>query len=199
MDEGEEDLAQDRPDPEMGAINSFADPEIAEGKAGKHSWRRVRVTLDSGASVSVAPATVGEQSEVTDDGTGQNYVTADGSKVEDVGSFRLAGVDETWNKCLAKFRVTRPPVRKPLLAASQVIAKGNRIVLDESGSYILFKATGRRMPLRLENGVFVFDLWIKETDRTRGAPAVGPEPAGEVSPGTLNPVQGFPRRVSWRL
>ena len=53
-------------------------------------------------------------------------------------------------------------VRKPLAAASKITAKGNRIVLDDESSlsYIESKATGARIPLKIENGVYVMEVAV---------------------------------------
>ena len=47
-------------------------------------------------------------------------------------------------------------VQKPLAAASRITAKGNRIVLEDaaSESYIENKASGVRIPLKLERGIY---------------------------------------------
>ena len=53
-------------------------------------------------------------------------------------------------------------VQKPLAAASKIAAKGNRIILDdaESDSYIENKKTGIRIPLRIENGVYMMEMLV---------------------------------------
>ena len=64
--------------------------------------------------------------------------------------------------------MSRAKIRTPLLAVSEVIDKGNRVVFDGSGSFILpgtcaganyvrRAATGvqERLPLHAKNGVFV--------------------------------------------
>ncbi len=53
-------------------------------------------------------------------------------------------------------------VKKPLAAASKITAKGNRIVLDEEGSdsYIEHKKTGTRIPLTMENGVYMMEMVV---------------------------------------
>ena len=53
-------------------------------------------------------------------------------------------------------------VRKPLAAASEITAKGNRIVLDDedSVSYIENKATGTKIPLKIENGAYVMEVAV---------------------------------------
>jgi len=49
-------------------------------------------------------------------------------------------------------------VQRPLAAASRVASSGNRIVLEGEGGYIESIATGDRIALRLERGVYVFDV-----------------------------------------
>ena len=53
-------------------------------------------------------------------------------------------------------------VRKPLAAASKITAKWNRIVLDDENplSYIENKATGAKIPLKIENGVYVMEVAV---------------------------------------
>ena len=53
-------------------------------------------------------------------------------------------------------------VQKPLAAASKITAKGNRIVLEASGSdsYIENKKTGKRIPLTIENGVYMMEMLV---------------------------------------
>ena len=53
-------------------------------------------------------------------------------------------------------------VQKPLAAASKIAAKGNRIVLEAEGldSYIENKATGRKIPLQIENGVYMMEMLV---------------------------------------
>ena len=53
-------------------------------------------------------------------------------------------------------------VQKPLAAASKITSKGNRIVLEEAGtdSYIENKKTGARIPLTLENGVYMMEMLV---------------------------------------
>ena len=57
--------------------------------------------------------------------------------------------------------------KKPLAAASKIAAKGNRIVLDdaESDSYIENKKTGTRIPLKIENGVYMMEMLVEPFPR----------------------------------
>jgi endonuclease YncB( thermonuclease family) len=57
-------------------------------------------------------------------------------------------------------------VSKPLAAAGKVVDAGNRVVLDQRGSYVEHVATGERMHLRKEKGVYVFDVEFEDGDRS---------------------------------
>ena len=58
-------------------------------------------------------------------------------------------------------------VEKPLAAAPEIAAEGNRIVLDdaESDSFIENKASGIRIPLKIENGVYMMEMTVKPFQR----------------------------------
>ena len=64
-------------------------------------------------------------------------------------------------------------VRKPLAAASKITAKGNRIVLDDESSlsYIENKATGTRIPLKIEKGVYVMEVAVSPNKTPLRRPA----------------------------
>ena len=53
-------------------------------------------------------------------------------------------------------------IQKPLAAASKIAAKGNRIVLEALGSdsYIENKQIGKRIPLTIENGVYMMEMMV---------------------------------------
>ena len=54
-------------------------------------------------------------------------------------------------------------VKKPLAAASRITSKGNHIVLDDadSPSYIENKAIGPKIPLKIENGIYVMEVAVE--------------------------------------
>ena len=56
-------------------------------------------------------------------------------------------------------------VAKPLAAAGKIVEAGNRVVLDAKGSYVEHVATGERMKLRKEKGVYVFDVVFEDDDQ----------------------------------
>ena len=53
-------------------------------------------------------------------------------------------------------------VKKPLAAASRIATKENRIILDDADSlsYIENMATGTRISLKIENGMYVMEVTV---------------------------------------
>ena len=49
-------------------------------------------------------------------------------------------------------------VWKPLASAARMVKSGNRVVLDQDGSFIENKSTGERMEVRVKDETFVFDV-----------------------------------------
>ena len=43
----------------------------------------------------------------------------------------------------------------------KIAQKGNRIVLEADGGFILNKATGKKIPLTVENGVYMMEMCVK--------------------------------------
>ena len=117
--------------------------------------------MDSGAGESVCPIEAfPSYKTVKTEKIGTTYRAAGGHKLHNVGEikphFKSSGVAG----CMA-FQATTD-VKKPLAAASRITAKGNRIVLDDatSKSYIENKATGVKIPLKLENGVYMMEMLV---------------------------------------
>ena len=80
------------------------------------------------------------------------------------------------NRHMMTFQVAA--VHKALGAVSRIVGAGHRVIFDNpktDGSYIEDKATGRRTPLRQQNGVYFLDVWMR--------------------PGEHVPAQGFPRQA----
>jgi len=49
-------------------------------------------------------------------------------------------------------------VKKPLASAAKMVRNGNRVVLDEDGSFIMNKATGECMEVKVKDETFIFDV-----------------------------------------
>jgi hypothetical protein len=120
-----------------------------------------KVCIDSGAGESVCPVEAFPSYKTSKTAkTGTTYRAAGGQKLTNVGeirpSFKSNGIGGTMT-----FQATTD-VQKPLAAASKIAAKGNRIILDDadSESYIENKKTGKRIPLVIENGVYMMEMLV---------------------------------------
>ena len=78
-------------------------------------------------------------------------------------------------------------VQKPLAAASKIAAKGNRIVLDDaaSDSYLENKTSGVRIPLTIENGVYMMEMAVVPSP---GEGPVNGDPSGSYDADVIRPL-----------
>jgi hypothetical protein len=119
------------------------------------------ICVDSGAGESVCPTDFFPDYETHEtEKVGNLYRAAGGQELKNMGEkrpkLRIGGVPVSMT-----FQATSH-VRKPLAAASKITARGNRIVLDdeESLSYIENKTTGKKIPLKIQNGVYVMEVQV---------------------------------------
>jgi hypothetical protein len=56
-------------------------------------------------------------------------------------------------------------VRKPLASAAKMVKNGNRVVLDQAGSYIMNKMTGECMEVKVKDETFVFDVQFENGEQ----------------------------------
>lgn len=121
------------------------------------------MTIDTGAAVTVCPK--GEFGEFpVEEGAGKkagvSYRSASGGRMENEGEKKVKFHTEEGHKRGITFQVC--DCTKPLISAAEIVAAGNRIVLDSNGSFIENKRTGQKTKLIKENGVFVMNTWVPE-------------------------------------
>ena len=130
---------------------------------GKQLWDKVVVTADSGAGEHVCPPTLFPQVPVREsEGSkkGVTYKVANGESIPNKGEKKIEGQNSNGVPMNIKAQVAK--VSKFLASIGKMVKAGNKIVMDENDSYIQNKKTGLRTPMRLENNVFVFDLWVEK-------------------------------------
>ena len=118
-----------------------------------------KVCVDSGAGESVCPIAAFPSYEAKKTAkTGATYRAAGGQQLTNVGekrpNFMSAGIGGSM-----AFQATTD-VQKPLAAASKIAGKGNRIVLEADGGYIENKKSGKKIPLTIENGVYMMEMLV---------------------------------------
>ena len=85
---------------------------------------------------------------------------ANGHCVRNKGELTLRGTAENGAKLNVIAQAS--DVTKPLGAAREIIKAGNRIVLDEEGSYIQNKGASKKIPIKRDNGMFVVTMEIEK-------------------------------------
>ena len=164
--------------------------------------QKMTITFDTGAAISGIEKKKGKSFgyEVKQDSqTSTNYKTATGQAVKDEGQVSPMVLNELGAQKRLNFRIE--PVTKPLASRAKVVKAWNRVILDEDESYIQNEVTGDITPLRIEQDVFVFDVWVipgsqAAEDKAHDGRDLAPV---ESAPPLTNEVDrpGFPRRVQW--
>ena len=125
-------------------------------------WEEIELAVDSGASETV----IGEDmltSVATKEGPaskrGVQYEVANGVRIPNLGEKHFQGYTEEGLPRNLKAQVC--DVNKALLSVSKLVHMGNAVVFDGEGSYIEDKATGERLWLREQGGMYMLKLWVK--------------------------------------
>ena len=128
-----------------------------------------KVCVDSGAGESVCPVDAFPSYETKKTAkTGTSYTAAGGQALVNVGEkrpeFKTNGVN-AWMAFQATTGLT-----KPLAAATRITEKGNGIWWDgvDSESYIINKKSGAKIPLTIENGVYMMQMLVKSAAPFQG-------------------------------
>ena len=90
---------------------------------------------------------------------GAHYTAANGDPIFNKGEKILVMSDAKGNNIRQmKFQVCE--VTKALGSVMKIVKNGNRVIFDDSGSYIEHKATGGKMWLKEHEGVYVLDCLV---------------------------------------
>ena len=153
----------------IGNMSIDSKPVATDGERGRYR----AITVDSGAGESVVNPNDWPNIDLKPSKgsvKGQRYVGPGGERIDNLVELTVKVRAERHGGGDISSRVTfqGAKVRKPLLAVSGVIDKGNIVVFDGSGSFILpntcagvasvrkaFTEVQGRVPLHAKNGVFV--------------------------------------------
>jgi len=126
-----------------------------------HGWERIRVQVDSGAIDTVAPKDVARAFSLQETAMSRNgigFVAANGSKISNFGERRVVGYTDEGEG--VSMRMTCADVQKVLGSVHRMNLGGNRVMLDGHQSYMESKATGKRTPIKYENGQYALYMWV---------------------------------------
>ena len=135
--------------------------------------------VDSGASISMLPKGVFTDYPLVANKREITYMSATNHPVKDLGGRALVGfTPDTEVARGIRFRVG--DIRKPLMAAAEMVDAGHKVVFDKEGgkdvSYALHKATGQYTKFTRAGNVYNLDLVVmpfSEVRRARESPFEG--------------------------
>ena len=145
---------------------SFAPSEINGVSAS--GWEKVSVQVDSGAIGTVAPKHVALMFPVRRTKAakmGMGYVAANGTRIDNHGERLVQGYTDDGTSIAMAMQVT--DVKRTLGPAYRMNKAGNRVVLDGDESYMINKSSGIVTPISLDNGKFIFNIWVKSKEETK--------------------------------
>ena len=131
---------------------------IVQGK----EWEEIDMAVDSGASDTVIGEdmlTSVELKEGLASKRGVQYEVANGVRIPNLGEKHLQGFrDEGLERSL---KAQMCDVNKALLSVHKLVQAGNRVVFDESGSYIEDRTTHEKMWLQEKGGMYMLKMWVR--------------------------------------
>ena len=125
------------------------------------NWERVKVTVDSGAVLSVMPkhvASVYDVEETSLSRTNANFLAADDTVIKNHGQRRVNAVDDKWKQTSMHFQVA--DVSKTLASVRELDASGHITMMGNNSGYIKNIKSGKTILLYAEGGEYKFDLWV---------------------------------------
>ena len=132
------------------------------------TWEKLTLVVDSGASDTVLPPELLSWIELAQNGKklGAEYEVANGTSVFNIGERQcIMRLSETSKDELEIVFQVVEDVQKPLLAVSAIIRQGHQVIFSDKPHVLL--SSGEKIPLRVENGTYELDIWIKKPGFTR--------------------------------
>ena len=132
---------------------------------GDEKWVKVKTVIDSGASAPVAPPSMlpnckNRPSEGSK--RGQKYTSASKHKIKNLGEQHCKAYTEDGEATEVLFQIA--DVSKPLVSVAAICEKGNRVIFGKSGGVVQNLYSGRQIPFRRENGIYILSMWLLDGD-----------------------------------
>ena len=128
----------------------------------QHGVEKLEVVIDSGAAENVAPPTVGKGFAIVESAgskRGQQYITADGSRIPNLGQKAIIAETAEGNLFTLGFQMAN--VTKPLASVGRMCDAGNSVVFGPRGGYIQNMQTGQVTEFKRLNGVYLLEAWAQ--------------------------------------
>ena len=139
--------------------------EITDGTIntiGQSEWEEIVITVDSGATETVAPLSMCKGIPIENSPgslSGVRYEVANGGVISNKGQKNCVVQTEGGTAKLLSFQVC--DVHKPLLAVSKLCEAGNAVVFHPQWSYIENLHTGERTTLHKNEGLYELRAWVR--------------------------------------
>ena len=130
-------------------------------------WREIKVVMDSGAAECVAPRSMAPQFAIVDSpasGAGVYYTSANGGRLDNLGQQDLPIAFDTGVRAMTTWQIA--DVARPLMSVGKITELGNRVLSGSAGGVLLNLASGQVTPFSMEDGVYVFTMWIPPLSET---------------------------------
>ena len=138
-------------------------PQGVNSVAENGEWEEIELAVDSGATETV----VGEEmlhSIKTTEGEsfkrGVEYEVANGVTIPNLGEKCFVAVAEEGQR--RRMRAQVCAVNKALLSVSRMVHAGNRVVFEQSGSYVEDLQSGERMQMVERGGMSMLKVWVEK-------------------------------------
>ena len=134
-------------------------------KTVKAGWRKMKVTVDSGAAESVIPVDENPNYPKEPHSFDIWYQTASGEAIKNEGQQRLPIM--TPNGRMKGMTFQACDVTKPLASVKRMLDAGHAVIFSPEqfgGSFILNLTTGEEEPLVEEDGNFHMEVWVPPPD-----------------------------------
>ncbi len=116
----------------------------------------LKITIDSGAAISVMPPTCLSHVGCNDGPSGGKYRAANGTVLQDLGGKKVTFENEDGSTAAMNFRIAS--VTKPLASVSGIVKRNNKVVFAPGDSFIENLDTGRKVQLVEEKGAYVLTI-----------------------------------------
>ncbi len=134
---------------------------VEKATTGWSGLQCVRVLVDSGAADNVVPPGLISEYKVTEGEqkrAGVKYVTADGTRIPNMGEQNVRVALEDGTLCSLEFQVAK--VNKPILSVGKLIEKGHSVTFNDVGGEIVHLKSGIRTQFKRVAGVYMLDMWV---------------------------------------
>ena len=133
----------------------------------------IRTVMDSGATDSVAPPTLAPHVSIAESPgsiRGQCYVSASAGRMPNMGQKVLNVQTNEGKNTTVVYQVAE--VSRPLTSVGATCDRGNWVVYNSQGGFILNCQTGERTSFeRTTSGIYELDLWMKSENGTGKLPS----------------------------